>query len=75
VADALQVSGVLAVLSAGLYLSHQSSRFFSSNTRLQANAVWNVLVFLLNGLLFLLIGLQLRGILETIAGHSLLTLI
>ena len=74
-ADALQVSGVLAVLSAGLYLSHQSSRFFSSNTRLQANAVWNVLVFLLNGLLFLLIGLQLRGILATIAGHSLLTLI
>jgi monovalent cation/hydrogen antiporter len=74
-ADALQVSGVLAVLSAGLYLSRQSSRFFSSNTRLQANAVWNVLVFLLNGLLFLLIGLQLRSILAAIAGHSLLTLI
>jgi Na+/H+ antiporter len=74
-ADALQVSGVLAVLSAGLYLSRQSSRFFSSNTRLQANAVWNVLVFLLNGLLFLLIGLQLRGILAAIAGHSLLTLV
>jgi monovalent cation/hydrogen antiporter len=50
VAGALQVSGVLAVLSAGLHLSHQSSRFFSSNTRLQANAVWNVLVFLLIGL-------------------------
>jgi Na+/H+ antiporter len=74
-ADALQVSGVLAVLSAGLYLSHQSSRFFSSNTRLQANAVWNVLVFLLNGLLFLLIGLQLRSILATLASHSLLTLL
>ena len=74
VANALQVSGVLAVLSAGLYLSRQSSRFFSSNTRLQANAVWNVLVFLLNGLVFLLIGLQLPGILESIAGHSLLTL-
>ncbi len=65
-ANALQVSGVLAVLSAGLYLSRQSSRFFSSNTRLQANAVWNVLVFLLNGLLFLLIGLQLRSIVATI---------
>jgi len=74
-ANALQMSGVLAVLSAGLYLSHQSSRFFSSNTRLQANAVWNVLVFLLNGLVFLLIGLQLRGIVETIAGRSLLTLV
>jgi len=74
VADALQVSGVLAVLSAGLYLSRQSSRFFSSNTRLQANAVWNVLVFLLNGLVFLLIGVQLPGMLESIAGRSLLTL-
>ena len=74
-ANALQVSGVLAVLSAGLYLSRQSSRFFSSNTRLQANAVWDVLVFLLNGLVFLVIGLQLRGILETIAGHALFTLI
>jgi monovalent cation/hydrogen antiporter len=74
-ADALQVSGVLAVLTAGLYLSRQSSRFFSSNTRLQANAVWNVLVFLLNGLVFLVIGLQLRGILESIAGHALFTLI
>ena len=75
VADALQVSGVLAVLSAGLYLSRQSSRFFSSNTRLQGNAVWNVLVFLLNGLVFLLIGLQLHSIVEAITGHSLLALV
>ena len=75
VANTLQVSGVLAMLSAGLYLSRQSSRFFSSNTRLQANAVWNVLVFLLNGLVFLLIGLQLRSILFSIAGLSLLTLV
>src|SRR6266550_3048967 len=74
-ADALQVSGVLAVLSAGLYLSRQSSRFFSSNTRLQANAVWNVLVFLLNGLVFLLIGLQLRSILDTIASRAPLSLL
>jgi Na+/H+ antiporter len=69
-AEALHLSGVLATLSAGLYLSRQSARFFSSNTRLQANAVWNVLVFLLNGLLFLLIGLQLRAILATIGPAS-----
>ena len=75
VANALQVSGVLAVLSAGLYLSRQSSRFFSSNTRLQANAVWNVLVFLLNGLVFLLIGLQLHSIVASIADLSLLALV
>ena len=53
-------------MSAVLFQIRQSARFFSSNTRLQATAVWNVLVFLLNGLLFLLIGLQLRAILATI---------
>ncbi|HEV8190923.1 MAG TPA: Na+/H+ antiporter [Ktedonobacterales bacterium] len=62
-ADALGASGVLAVLSAGLYLSRQSSTFFSPNTRLQADAVWTVLVFLFNGLVFILLGLQLHGLL------------
>jgi len=74
-ASALQVSGVLAVLSAGLYLSWRSSRFFSSTTRLSANAVWNVLVFVLNGLLFLLIGLQLRHILSALVDGSLRTVV
>jgi CPA1 family monovalent cation:H+ antiporter len=59
-ADAVGASGVLAVLAAGLYLSRQSSTFFSANTRLQADAVWSVLVFLFNGLVFILLGLQLH---------------
>jgi Na+/H+ antiporter len=74
-AEAIGVSEVLAVMAAGLYLSRQSSRFFSSNTRLQANAVWNVLVFLLNGFVFLLIGLQLHRILGTVAGRTPLLLV
>jgi monovalent cation/hydrogen antiporter len=74
-AEAVQVSGVLATLSAGLYLSRHSSRFFSSTTRLEANAVWKVLVFVLNGLLFLLIGLQLRHTLGTVEVRSLPTVI
>jgi monovalent cation/hydrogen antiporter len=74
-AETLDVSGVLAVMATRLYLSRQSSRFFSSNTRLQANAVWNVLVFLLNGLVFLLIGLQLRSILEALASRAPFTLL
>ncbi len=69
-ADSLGASGVLAVLAAGLYLSRQSPTFFSPNTRLQADSVWSVLVFLLNGLVFILLGLQLRGILNTLAGQS-----
>jgi CPA1 family monovalent cation:H+ antiporter len=63
------------VLSAGLYLSWHSPRFFSSTTRLQGNAVWNVLVFVLNGLLFLLIGLQLRHILGAIANETVMPVI
>jgi monovalent cation/hydrogen antiporter len=57
------------------FLSRHSSRFFSSTTRLQANAVWNVLVFVLNGLLFLLIGLQLRHLLSTVGDQPLATVI
>jgi monovalent cation/hydrogen antiporter len=74
-AQAMAVSGVLAVLAAGLYLSRQSARFFSSNTRLQAYAVWTVLVFVLNGALFLLIGLQLRSILQAVAASAPLALV
>ena len=74
-AEALNLSGVLAVVACGLYLSRQSARFFSSNTRLQADAVWGVLVFLLNGFVFLLIGLQLHSVLDTVTNHALLTLI
>jgi CPA1 family monovalent cation:H+ antiporter len=66
-AEAVHVSGVLAVLAAGLYLSRRSAHFFSSTTRLQANAVWETLVFLLNGLLFVLIGLQMNQIIVAIA--------
>jgi monovalent cation/hydrogen antiporter len=74
-AETLNLSGVLAVVAAGLYLSRQSARFFSSNTRLQAYAVWEVLVFLLNGFLFLFIGLQLHSVLDTVATRAPLTLI
>lgn len=69
-AEALHVSGVLAVMAAGLSLSRQSSRFFSANTRLQANAVWNVLVFLFNGFVFLLIGLELHSVLNALTSHD-----
>lgn len=69
-ADAIGVSGVLAVLAAGLSLSRQASTFFSPNTRLQADAVWSVLVFLLNGLVFILLGLQLHHLLRGTISQS-----
>ena len=64
--DAVHGSGVLAVVAGGLYLSRRSSRFFSPSVRLQAGAVWNSLTFILNGLVFVLIGLQLPYVLAEI---------
>ncbi|HEX5433434.1 MAG TPA: cation:proton antiporter, partial [Candidatus Angelobacter sp.] len=69
-AEAIHASGVLAVVAAGLYLSRKSSHFFSPSVRLQAVAVWNSLSFILNGLVFVLIGLQLPYVLGGISGQS-----
>lgn len=74
-AETLNVSGVLAAVTTGLYVARQSSRIFSANTRLQAEAVWEMVIFLLNSLIFILIGLQLRGILDTLTNLSPITLI
>jgi Na+/H+ antiporter len=69
-ADVLHVSGVLAVVTAGLYLGWEDPRIMSAKTRLQSIATWEVLTFLLNGLLFILIGLQLRPIVESFSEES-----
>ncbi|HYR20198.1 MAG TPA: hypothetical protein VEQ15_11940, partial [Myxococcales bacterium] len=53
----------------GLYLSRQSTRFFSPRVRIQAYAVWNALTFILNGVVFVLIGLQLPYVLAGIRGQ------
>ena len=60
-------SGVLAAVTAGLYLGWHAPRLTSPNNRLQAFAVWDVLTFVLNSVLFVLVGLQLPGILEGIS--------
>lgn len=62
-AEAIHASGILAVVTAGLYLGRKSSEFLSPSVRLQTQAVWNSLTFILNGLVFVLIGLQLPSIL------------
>ena len=62
-AEAIHASGVLAVVAAGLYLGRKSSEFFSPGVRLQSQAVWDSLTFILNGFVFVLIGLQLPSVL------------
>ena len=70
-AEQLHLSGVLAVVAAGLYLGWRAPELAAPSTRLQAFAVWDVATFLLNATLFVLIGLQLPFVTEAITGRSL----
>jgi CPA1 family monovalent cation:H+ antiporter len=74
-AESLHASGVLATVACGLYLGHKRSRALSTQARLESAAVWNTLDFVLNGLVFVLIGLQLPHILAGIRNLSLPTLL
>jgi CPA1 family monovalent cation:H+ antiporter len=70
-AEEFHFSGVLAVVSGGLLLSHLSHRVFDADTRLQANSVWASVGFVLNGLVFILIGLELPVAVEGLGSYSL----
>ncbi len=61
-AEHFHFSGVLAVVSGGLFLSSKRQKMFTYRTRLEGVNVWTNLTFVLNGLVFLLIGLQLPSI-------------
>jgi NhaP-type Na+/H+ or K+/H+ antiporter len=66
---------VLAVVVCGLFLSRRSASFFSPPVRIQIWSVWESLNFVLNGLVFVLIGLQLPAIRRAIGGYGLSTLV
>jgi len=74
-AEALGVSGVLAVVTAGFYLGRLGPRIISSRARVQNLAMWGVVTLVLNGLLFILVGLQLPPVLDGIADRSLASLL
>ena len=74
-AESVGVSGVLATVAAGLYLGWRAPYDWRSEARLRGHAVWEMVDFILNGLVFILIGLQLSTILSTLAERSLLSLI
>lgn len=69
-AEWLQCSGVLATLACGIYLGRRSSGHYSLHARIESTAFWRTLDFILNGLVFLLLGLQLPVILSQIKGYS-----
>jgi monovalent cation/hydrogen antiporter len=68
--ERLHVSGVLAVVASGLFLGWRGPQILTARTRLNIFVFWEMMVFLLNGLVFVLIGLQLPRILHTLSGHS-----
>ena len=63
-AETLHASGVLSAVTAGLYLGRRQSFVLDSEARVLSAGVWQVLIFLLNALVFLLIGLQLPSIIR-----------
>lgn len=70
-AEEFHFSGIMAVVSGGLFLSYRSHEIFSTgNSRLQTINVWATLVFILNGLVFILIGLELPVIIGDMGAYS-----
>jgi monovalent cation/hydrogen antiporter len=63
-AAALGVSGVLAAVTIGVYMGWYTPQLTTVETRLSGNAFWEILVYVVNALLFALVGLQLRGIVD-----------
>lgn len=70
-AETIHGSGVLAVVVAGILLGHKSPMILSGSTRLASRHNWQTIQFLLENLVFLLIGLQVRQILEEVADSDL----
>jgi monovalent cation/hydrogen antiporter len=68
-------SGVLAVVTAGVYLGWRTPELTSVQSRLQGNAMWEILTFVINALLFALVGLQLPHIVNALEGTATGTLV
>jgi Na+/H+ antiporter len=64
VAEQLHSSGVLAVVAGGLFMSARRLKFLNSTSRIHAYSVWESLIFILNGIVFLIIGLELPEIID-----------
>jgi len=69
-AEELGLSGVIAAVTVGVVLGWQSSELTTHTTRLQLNAIWEILQFLLNAVLFILVGLQMHTVLDQLEGRD-----
>ncbi|QES88028.1 Na+/H+ antiporter [Rhizosphaericola mali] len=73
-AEQLNVSGILSVVSTGIFLSWHAHEIFAYQTRSSVQAVWKTMMFLLNGFVFILIGMQLPDILSQLSSYTWLQL-
>lgn len=69
-AEHFHYSGVLATVSGGLFLSYRANEILTYNSRMQSQYVWETVVFLLNGIVFIMIGLQLPDIVDGLGKNS-----
>src|SRR5256885_932690 len=69
-ASAVSASGVISVVTAGVYLGWRTPELTSVQSRLQGEPLWNIVAFVLNALVFALVGLQLSSILDKLTGRS-----
>jgi CPA1 family monovalent cation:H+ antiporter len=74
-AELVHASAVLAVVTLGIYIGAHTSELTTAQTRVQGDAVWEIAVFMMNALLFVLIGLQLPVILDKLSGEPAGTLL
>jgi CPA1 family monovalent cation:H+ antiporter len=74
-ANELGCSGVLAVVAMGLFLGSRGPRVVTAETRLQGTAMWEMLTFLLEGLIFILIGLQLPQVMQALDAATIARLV
>ena len=74
-ADLLHVSGVVAVVTAGVYLGWHTPELTSPDSRLLGDSMWEITTFVLNAFLFVMLGLQLPSILDALQGEPSGTLI
>jgi len=74
-AEHFHMSGVLAVVTAGLVISRKSPEIFASQARMRTRVVWDTIIFLLNGFIFILIGLQLPAIIKDLGRYPFSTIL
>jgi Na+/H+ antiporter len=74
-AERVGASGILATLTTGLFMARYGRSVVTSAARVQGQGLWDILVFILEGISFLLIGLELRPVLEGLAGRPVAALL